>query len=240
MLTKKAIKLAKLLTSRIMTAGLLKGVAAAVEHRSLLRSIGPRTIVDVGANRGQFALLARALFPHATILSFEPLPLPAKRFRRLFAGDSGVSLHNVAIAAAQGQATMHVSGREDSSSLLPITALQDSLFPGTAEQDTEQVAVAPLDSVVTRADIRSPALLKIDVQGYELEVLRGCESLLSTFAFVYVECSFVELYQGQAFADQVIRYLQDRGFRLEGVYNLAYDRRGLAVQGDFFFRSIAV
>ena len=80
-----------------------------------------------------------------------------------------------------------------------------------------------------------PALLKIDVQGYELAVLAGCDSLLAAFAFVYVECSFVELYDGQALATDVVDFLSARGFALAGVYNLTYNRVGAAVQGDFLF-----
>ena len=73
------------------------------------------------------------------------------------------------------------------------------------------------------------------MQGFELEALQGCEDLLDRFAQVYVECSFLELYTGQALADEVIAWLRERGFRLAGVYNMSYDRNGSAVQGDFLF-----
>jgi len=85
--------------------------------------------------------------------------------------------------------------------------------------------------------ILPPALLKIDVQGYELEALRGCEPLLDRFRHVYVECSFMELYEGQGLASEVIGYLAVYGFRLVGVYNMGYDRKGHAIQGDFLFAS---
>jgi len=81
----------------------------------------------------------------------------------------------------------------------------------------------------------SPALLKLDVQGFELEALKGCEDLLHCFAWVYAECSFVELYEGQALADGVIAWLRERGCVLSGVYNMTYDKQGRAVQADFLF-----
>jgi len=84
-------------------------------------------------------------------------------------------------------------------------------------------------------DIQPPAFLKLDVQGFELEALRGCEDLLDRFACVYAECSFVEMYAGQALADEVIAWLRDRGFRLRGVHNMVYDRGGRAIQADFLF-----
>ena len=74
-----------------------------------------------------------------------------------------------------------------------------------------------------------------DVQGFELQALAGCEDVLERFAWVYVECSFMELYAGQAFADAVIAWLRERGLRLAGVYNMAYDGEGHAVQADFLF-----
>ncbi|MGA7966535.1 MAG: FkbM family methyltransferase, partial [Gammaproteobacteria bacterium] len=84
-------------------------------------------------------------------------------------------------------------------------------------------------------EIASPALLKLDVQGFELPTLQGCEDLLSRFAWVYVECSFIELYEGQALADEVITWLRERGFALSGVYNMSYGRSGRAIQADFLF-----
>ena len=95
--------------------------------------------------------------------------------------------------------------------------------------------MAPLREFILAEDIRPPALLKLDVQGYELEALRGCEDMLDQFAYVYAECSFVELYAGQALADEVIAWLRERGFRLRGVHNMDYDRGGRAIQADFLF-----
>ena len=66
-------------------------------------------------------------------------------------------------------------------------------------------------------------------------MLRGTESLLDCFQYVYAELSFVELYEGQALASDVISYMNDHGFRLDGVYNMCYDDAGRAIQGDFLF-----
>jgi FkbM family methyltransferase len=210
-------------------------VAAGVEHEVVLRGIDCRTVVDIGANRAQFALVARRCFSHARIISFEPLPAAAAKFRAVFAGDDLVTLHETAIGPTPGDATLHISGRDDSSSLLPITTTQVALFPGTAEIATATVRVGLLREFIPAADVRPPALLKLDVQGYELEALRGCEDLLDRFAHVYAECSFVELYAGQALADEVIAWLHERGFRLRGVHNTEYDRGGRAIQADFLF-----
>ena len=93
-----------------------------------LNSIYFQTVVDVGANRGQFALVARRQFPKARIISFEPLVEPAAVFRRVFKSDPLTSLHQIAIGPEEKKLPMHVSRADDSSSLLSISDLQSSLF----------------------------------------------------------------------------------------------------------------
>ena len=232
----KVGKLAAILISPYYQARLLRHrVAAGVEHARVLSGLDCRTVVDIGANRGQFALVARQCQPHARIISFEPLPAAAAKFRAVFAGDDRVTLHEVAIGPAPGDAAIHVSRRDDSSSLLPITSTQVALFPGTGEVATATVRVAPLREFIPAADIEPPALIKLDVQGYELEALRGCEDLLDRFAYVYAECSFVELYAGQSLADEVNSWMRERGFKLHGEHNTVHDRGGRAIQADFLF-----
>jgi hypothetical protein len=118
---------------------------------------------------------------------------------------------------------------------LPITSTQEALFPGTEEVSTATVRVAPLREFIPASDTKPPALLKLDVQGFELEALRGCEDLLDRFAYVYAECSFVELYVGQPMADEVIAWLREHAFKLHGKYNTVHDRDGRAIQADMLF-----
>ena len=216
------------------------GVAASVEHTMVLQNLVCQTIVDIGANRGQFALVARHYFSSAKIISFEPLPKPAALFHRIFARDGAVVLHTAAIGPRAEECSMHVSARDDSSSLLPISSLQEEVFPGTGEVENIDVRVATLDTFVTEADIIEPALLKLDVQGFELDALKGCESLLHKFEWVYCECSFVELYSGQKLAADVIDWLSNKGFTINGIYNPAYDRDGKAIQADFLFKRVGM
>lgn len=231
-----ATKLGAILVRRpYRTAFLRFGCAAAVEHTAVLKSMHYRTVVDIGANRGQFALAARHCLPGANIISFEPLAEAARRYRSLLGGDPGVTLHKAAVGADSREEVMHVSKMDHSSSLLPIGPRQLAVFPGTAEVGTEIVKVVPLATYVSSDDLESPALLKLDVQGYEIEALKGCEDLLDRFASVLVEGSFMELYEGQPLADELIEWLRARGLRLAGVHDAAYDRAGLTIQADFLF-----
>jgi FkbM family methyltransferase len=191
--------------------------------------------VDIGANRGQFALIVRFLYPEASIISFEPLAGVAGLFRHVFSEDHKVRLEKCAIGATSQRHVIHVSARDDSSSLLPIGEGQLRNFPGTQEVGSEVVDVRRLDEVLRPEEISPPALLKLDVQGFELEALRGCEGLLRCFSWVYCECSFVPLYEGQAMADQIVAWLHRRNFRLRGVHNMTHEKTGGSLQADFLF-----
>ena len=217
-------------------AFLRHGVAPAIEHEAVLRGLDFDFVADVGANRGQFSLVCRHVRPLARILAFEPLPAPAAVYRALFRGDPRVRLHACALASRRGEMTMHVSGREDSSSLLPISDLQSQNFPGTERVGVCRVPVGPLSDFVGPQDLGGQNLLKIDVQGFELEVLKSAESLLPQFRWVYAECSFVPLYEGQALADEVIQWLKTRRFDLIGRFNPSRGRDGTPLQADLLFR----
>ena len=194
-------------STRFRRALFLHRVLAGIEHRRILVD-DLATVVDIGANRGQFSLAVRKYAGNARVIAFEPHAEAATMFKRLFKGESKVTLHQVAIGPESGETTLHVAAADDSSSLLPITTLQDRLFPGTFEIGIEMVKVGPLSEFVALDEIRSPAMLKLDVQGFELQALQGCEMLLDRFSYVYAECSFVELYHGQALVDEYHRVAQ--------------------------------
>jgi FkbM family methyltransferase len=209
-------------------------VLAGNEHLAVLAP-DIRSVVDIGANRGQFALAVRAKFPTARIVSFEPLPEPAAVFRRIFAKDPRTQLIPCAIGARREKREMHVSARDDSSSLLPTTEMLSVHYPGTETIARAEVDVAPLDQFLTLDSLPRPSMLKIDVQGAEGETLRGCESLLPAFDYIYCECSFVQLYGGQLLAPEIAAWLLARGFDLVGTYHPDRDARGELLQADHLF-----
>lgn len=224
-----------LMSWRLLSIFIRRRVLVGAEHRNILDK-DLATVIDIGANRGQFTLAVRHWSPRARVIAFEPLPGPADVLRTIFAEDEQVICHQLAIGPGAEYREMHVSARDDSSSLLPISSLQHEIFPGTEEISTVSVQVVSLDMLVKPFDIKSPALLKLDVQGFEYEALLGCESMLPLFDQIYCECSFIELYAGQRLAADVIGWLALHSFRIVGMYNTSYDDYGRAVQADFLFR----
>lgn len=238
-LPRKLSKALRLLADRRFRRGLLKGVAATVEHQAALEPYGFKTVIDVGAHRGQFTLLAAGLFPDARILAFEPLADPFRKLLDVTSSLPNVRCINLAIGAERASLPMNVAERDHSSSLLPITETQERVFPKTGHQRIDLVETAPLDDLLDVSACLRPALLKIDVQGFELEVLKSASNLLSQIDVVYVEASFVELYRDQPLADDVIVALRRLGFRLITVNNLVHSPGGQAVQADFLFERMS-
>lgn len=235
---RKINKALKLCATPSYIPALFKGVGASIEHAGVMKGYKFGCVVDIGANRGQFALLSRELFPDAKIYSFEPLATPAHIFNKLFTSDGRVKLYNYAIGDRNADVTIHVSNQDDSSSLLPISSLQNKTYPGTYEVSQETIKEATLDTLLSEDDICSPSLLKIDVQGYERSTLAGCRKLLHKFDVIYIELSFVELYSGQALANEIVQLLQQQSFQLCGVNNISIDNDGKSIQADFLFEKI--
>lgn len=228
-------KLAKLLRSKRYRSALRHGVAAAVEHEDVAFEHSFASIIDVGTHHGQFALLAWSRFPEADLFCVEPLPEAQKRLRTVLARHSCLTILPVAASSVSGTADYHISHLTDSSSLLPITEKYTNAFPGTEEATTTTVDTARLDDLFADRTLARPCLLKVDVQGSELDVLEGGVELLGQVDAIFVECSFVEFYEGQPLIDIVIDYLHAGGFRLRGIYSVVRDGQGHCLQADLLF-----
>lgn len=231
----RARKLVAILRVPAYRRALRHGTAAAIEHEADPFRHCFRTVLDVGANRGQFALVAARRFPGVALYCFEPLPAPRRTLERALARHRDLTVIDHAAAAESAEAEFLISRADDSSSLLPVTEVQTRNFPGTEAVRRIMVRTAPLDQLVDAECLTRPVLLKIDVQGTELEVLRGAKDVLDTVDSVLVECSFVELYVGQALTGEIVVFLHDRGFALKAVCSPTADRHGRVLQADLLF-----
>jgi FkbM family methyltransferase len=234
-LPRRARKLWQLVPDALYRKGLRFGVAAAIEHVGAIRSTPAATLIDVGANVGQFSLMTRSIHPGAVIHAFEPLSAMAAVYKRLFADDPRVTLHNCAAGSASATAEINVSKSPDSSSLLPISARQSELFPGTEKSGVEVVEVKRIDDVIDVDSLAQPILVKLDVQGFELEALKGMPRMLERAQWVYVEVSFASLYEGQPLANEIAGWLGENGFKMAGVYNPTFSSDGVSIQSDMLF-----
>jgi FkbM family methyltransferase len=234
----RASKLLWALARRDARRALLRHrVLASSEHRLTSFERCYRTVIDVGAHHGQFALFAADRFPDARILCFEPQPEALAQLERIAISTAGrLTVVPYAAGAHLARAEMHVSARDDSSSLLPISEHgQAAVFPGTHKTTSIPIEVRPLDEMLSPAALTPPVLLKIDVQGSELEVLRGARRTLDRVGDVLVEASFRELYEGQPLVSSVLAELFACDYALVDVCVSHRDRHG-PVQADLLLR----
>jgi FkbM family methyltransferase len=218
---------------------LRQGVAPSIEHRDVLSGIDCDLIVDAGANRGQFSLISRMVKPGVPVIAFEPIPTEAEVYRRVTSSLESIQLHQTALGEEAGETEIHLSRSADCSSLLPVGEAQTKLFPSTDEIGSLTIPVKRLDDFKSEWEGNSRILLKIDVQGFELSVLKGAVETLKNCMYVYVECSEIELYVGQALYRDVADFLEQRGFNLQSRYNETV-LNGKLIQSDcLFVRSLS-
>ncbi len=223
-----------MLVDPVYRRGFRFGVGPSVEHTGALSKYSFDCVLDVGANKGQFALFSRKTFPNCRIISFEPLSRPGHIFTRLFERDPKTRLVAAAIAPNSGAITMHITDQDDSSSPLELDESQQKIFSSRVVE-RRQVPCGPLKQFLAKGELGARTLLKIDTQGFELEVLHAAEELLNDIEAIYCEASFLCLYKRQALASDVISYLKQKKFNLRGVYNLTVDEHAGPVQADMLF-----
>jgi FkbM family methyltransferase len=184
----------------------------------LLARRGVDLVLDVGAGVGQYALRTRSAGYRGRIVSFEPLKSAYVELIGRAATDSTWDCRNQALGSSPGQAELHVARNSYSSSLLEIEDRHVESAPASAYVGSETVSVVILDEIwdgVVREGERP--YLKLDVQGFELEALRGAELSLPSLVGVEAELSLVPLYEGAPLYREVVDHLETAGFRLAGL-----------------------
>ena len=194
------------------------------------------TVLDIGANVGQFAETIRQILPEAMIYSFEPL---RSCFEVLAAKASSlmpIECFSFALGNKEAVTVMNRSDFSPSSSFLSMGKRHRDAFPQTMHFVEERVTVRLLDSVVPDLVLKPAILAKVDVQGYELNVLAGAEKTLPLIDVLVVETSFVELYEGQPLFHEVYRFLHDHHFLYHGSLDQIQDpSNGAILQADSIF-----
>jgi FkbM family methyltransferase len=178
----------------------------------LMHRHGINVVVDVGANRGQYAREIRRDGWRGRIVSLEPLPDAYRLLSAAADRDPSWRALNVAAGSNQQTLPMNVAANSWSSSLLPIGDRHLAVAPESRYTHSIEVPVERVDDVLERVGEEGRPYLKADTQGYELEVLRGAERTLARAPLVELELSLVELYSGQPLLPAVARHLLDRGF----------------------------
>jgi len=187
----------------------------------------PRQIVDVGAFKGTWTTECMKVFPDAQYFLIDPLPANRAALAELASRHASVTPWFGAAGAHDGELVVHSHADQSS----PLVAVE----PEWRATESITVPMRTLDSFVSSGEIAPPQLIKADVQGYELEVLRGASETLASADAVLLEVSFRELYEGQPLAHEVIAFLGDRGFLIADMCSYAQGADGSLEQSDMLF-----
>jgi len=173
-------------------------------------------IIDVGANIGQAGMLFRQSGYKTRIVSFEPIKYLYTQLNINAEKDLLWDTENVALGDRSGSMEINVSGGDaGSSSVLNMTDLIKTIEPAQQPVRKEIIHVTTLDNILTNYyPDGNKCFLKLDVQGYEKNVLEGALNVLDRVIGLRIEMSLVRSYEGETMFIEMLPYLYDLGFRL--------------------------
>ncbi len=192
--------------------------------RRLFKLLSVDLVLDVGANQGQYHDFLRDQVGYRNqIISFEPVPHLAASLKRKAANSRHWQVDGRALGSGAGTLAFNVMRNTEMSSFLQ----PDHSSVGTLLQDHNKIENT-IDVEVTSIDAILPGLmtkhasrnvyLKIDTQGFDLEVLKGAEGSLPGLVALQTEASVIPLYAGMPRYHEVIEFLEDRGFIVSGIF----------------------
>jgi len=190
------------------------------EDWSTLRVLGPvpheHVVLDIGAHHGWFFHCWQDWCPLARVHAFEPYPGSFETMRGLYGNDARVTLNQLGVGAADGNLTFNVlaDSKVSNSFLAPDPKAWETLKYHTGDVTQIAVPVTTVDSYMKSRAIDDVFLAKIDVQGYELELLRGAEQCLPKIRHIFIESGIERLYHGAPRFTEVFEFLTARGFHL--------------------------
>lgn len=197
------------------------------------------TVIDIGANKGQTRDNLRKSGFKGDILSIEPLPALCEELKKKSVIDSRWTIMPpMALGEKKSECTLNISFAPDMSSLLPSTGALMTAYPKTRVIETVTVPVITLDDFYNEQNLSGKKVfVKIDTQGYEMNVLRGGLKTLEKITGLQVEMSLFELYKGETLFDEIIAFLGSKGFRPHLLENISFSKplnRQLQIEGVFY------
>ncbi|MFY7670608.1 FkbM family methyltransferase [Tenacibaculum sp. MEBiC06402] len=204
----------------------------------LFNHFGITKILDVGANAGQYAQENFKLGFKGHIISFEPLKNVYQELEKKVIKSRNWNSFNYALGDENKEIEINVSENTFSSSILEILPSHVESAPNSKFIKKEDIIVKKLDDIYEDlVEEKEVVLLKIDVQGFEKQVLEGAIESLKKIKGIQVEMSVEELYQGEMIFSEMISYLNEKGFSLHSLENGFYNENTgklLQVDGIFF------
>lgn len=196
------------------------------------------TVLDVGANAGQYALQLRQKVGYRKkILSFEPLTTAFKSLDKQTSKDPYWQAFNFALGDLNQSQEINIAGNSYSSSLLPMLSSHEKSAPESKYIGKEVIEIKTLDSIFLQlCGSEKNSYLKIDTQGFESKVLKGAEKSLQYIDTIQMEMSLIPLYEGEILFFDMCTFMQEKGYTLVALENGFSDpKSGQLLQVDGIF-----
>ena len=213
-------------------------------RKKILESYQIDTVLDIGANSGQFAQELRGEIGYTKrILSFEPLGTAFELLKRNAKADPAWEVFNFAIGDTEEKREINIAENSYSSSLLNILPSHLKALPNSKYIGKELVEIKTLDSFF--GDLCKTAknvYMKIDTQGFENKVLNGAETSLAHINTIQMEMSLIPLYDGEVLFNEMCILMSQKGYSLVAIENVFFDKAsGQLLQVDgIFHRFVAL
>jgi FkbM family methyltransferase len=210
---------------------------SALEEQLRLVGKNVKTIFEIGAADGRDSAVYSARCPEAKVYAFEPLPTNFEKLQSKANLEPRIIPINKAISDASGTASFHITALADASSLLQPNETGSTFDKYTTEVDCITVETLTLDEFCKEKDIVNIDILKIDAQGAEIKILKGCKNLLSigNISIIYCEVNFMEIYDGCSKYHEVATYLADFGYKTHNLYDIIVNQDGKISWCDAIF-----
>lgn len=185
--------------------------------------IHAKWIMDVGANVGDVTVAALESYPDCNVICFEPVKETFKKLQQnVMQYEGRTHLYNFALANEDGGAEINLTTFHGANSIMPQAPFHKHFNPHVQESGKEKITLKRLDDIVDRLPARHIDIMKIDVEGYEVEVIKGAEQFIrSSVDTVIVEISFMrDPSWGQQAIVQIISLLDNLGFALINMFDL--------------------
>lgn len=195
-----------------------------------------KTVIDVGAYIGAFAFAMRMILPDAQIYCFDPLMENISSINKNLGKWGRIKTFQSALGNRKGIVQFNLNDFRASSSILEMDPRHRKAFPETTHSTKLEVPIARLDDFLPEMNIKQPVYLKVDVQGFELDVLQGAKNTLPNVDFLQIEVTYQMLYKKQPLFENIYQYLHTRGFEFAGLIDsLTSPINGTILQSDALF-----
>lgn len=199
-----------------------------------------KVVYDVGAADGNFSATCAKLSNIEAVVAFEPGLEALDSLYHLAKETSKIRAMPVALGPSCGMQTFYLTKDGRASSCLPPDAKLERLYPGRGLKEQVTVEVKTLDYAIEQTHLPLPDIIKLDTQGYELEVLAGAQQTLEHVSFCIVECSYEQLYDDAPLIGDVFKFFSDRDWSNVGTAPASRSGTGKPIYTDLVFASAKV